>query len=284
MFGYIRPNIPELRVREKLRYDAWYCGLCVRLGREYGLAAKACLSYDCAFLAIILSSLEEESVRSEIAHCPLKPFGKKRPIIKEDSPALHYAAAVSVLFAKYKLDDDIADGKKLRAAAKPPLLPAYNKAKKSFPKVDSIIRKGLEELAEIEARGESDPDIPANAFGGLLAEVLLAYKDFSDATARIIGDLGLNIGRFVYLIDAFDDMEKDKKHGLYNPFLLSGTAGRDAEFLINISINNAVSAYYLLDIGHDDAIAANIITEGLFAALDGCIGRTETLRKDTLKQ
>ena len=100
MFGYIRPNIPELRVREKLRYDAWYCGLCARLGREYGLAARACLSYDCTFLAIMLGSLEEESVSSEIAHCPFKPLGKKKPIIKEASPALGYAAAVCVLLAK----------------------------------------------------------------------------------------------------------------------------------------------------------------------------------------
>lgn len=280
LFGYIRPNIPELRVREKLRYDAWYCGLCARLGREYGLVARACLSYDCTFLAIMLGSLEEESVSSEIAHCPFKPLGKKKPIIKEASPALGYAAAVCVLLAKYKLDDDIADGKKLRAAAKPPLLPAYKKAKKNFPAVDSILKKKLRELAEIEARRESDPDIPANAFGELLAEVLLAYKDFGAETSLILRDLGLNIGRFIYLIDAFDDMEKDKKHGLYNPFLLSGTVGKDAEFLINISINNAVSAYDLLNTKHDNAITANIITEGLFAALDNCIGRTDSLRKD----
>lgn len=82
LFGYIKPNIPELRVREKARYDAWYCGLCRRLGARYGTAARALLSFDCTFLALLAASVSGEDSPEDLLRCPFKPFGKKRAMAR----------------------------------------------------------------------------------------------------------------------------------------------------------------------------------------------------------
>lgn len=127
MFGYIKPNIPELRVREKARYDAWYCGLCRRLGARYGTAARALLSFDCTFLALLAASVSGEDSPEDLLRCPFKPFGKKRAMLGSPSAALDFAADVCIILSEFKLSDDIADGKPLRIAAKLPLLCAFKK-------------------------------------------------------------------------------------------------------------------------------------------------------------
>lgn len=129
LFGYIKPNIPELRVREKARYDAWYCGLCRRLGARYGTAARALLSFDCTFLALLAASVSGEDSPEDLLRCPFKPFGKKRAMLGSPSAALDFAADVCVILSEFKLSDDIADGKPLQIAAKLSLLCAFKKAR-----------------------------------------------------------------------------------------------------------------------------------------------------------
>lgn len=140
MFGYIKPNIPELRVREKARYDAWYCGLCRRLGARYGTAARALLSFDCTFLALLAASVSGEDSPEDLLRCPFKPFGKKRAMLGSPSAALDFAADVCVILSEFKLSDDIADGKPLRIAAKLPLLCAFKKARLRRPEVYAAVK------------------------------------------------------------------------------------------------------------------------------------------------
>ena len=151
MFGYIKPNIPELRVREKARYDAWYCGLCRRLGARYGTAARALLSFDCPFLALLAASVSGEDSPEDLLRCPFKPFGKKRAMLGSPSAALDFAADVCVILSEFKLSDDIADGKPLRIAAKLPLLCAFKKARLRRPEVYAAVKKRMRELASVEA-------------------------------------------------------------------------------------------------------------------------------------
>ena len=196
MFGYIKPNIPELRVREKARYDAWYCGLCRRLGARYGTAARALLSFDCTFLALLAASVSGEDSPEDLLRCPFKPFGKKRAMLGSPSAALDFAADVCVILSEFKLSDDIADGKPLRIAAKLPLLCAFKKARLRRPEVYAAVKKRMRELASVEApyRGSRafprrkaakndsaaelrsqtlrSPDLPANIFGEMLRDVL----------------------------------------------------------------------------------------------------------------
>lgn len=267
MFGYIKPNVPTLRICDKERYDCYYCGLCRCIGKEYGIAARMCLNYDCTFLAIMLASVCDDKLKSEPKHCPFNPLGKKKGMITEYSSAMEFSAAAAVILAFYKLEDNVHDGKPLYKAAELPLIGAYKKASKEYKCLDEVIRLNLDELSAIERRKETSADIPANAFGKLLAQIMeLAASD--ETTRRIFGEIGFHIGRFIYLIDAFEDREKDEKNSLYNPFVLSGSSDEDAIFLMEISVNYAIDALVLLDIKHERAIIDNIITEGLFAAMD----------------
>ncbi len=265
-------------MREKLRYDSWYCGLCYRLGKDYGAAARLCLSFDCTFLALILGSMEVMQPY-EMRHCPFKPLGKKRAVITADSPSMDFAAASCILLAKYKLDDDASDGARLRSLGKLPLHSAIKKAQRRYPLLDETIRSNLRKLAAIEKARIPSPDPPANAFGSLLSE-LLALAPADEGMLPVLSELGFWIGRFIYLIDAWDDRDHDSKHGLYNPFLLSGADRATAEFLLNLSINSAIDAFDLLDIRSDGELASNIIAEGLFAAMDRIMNKIEPLPKE----
>ena len=319
MFGYIKPNIPELRVREKARYDAWYCGLCRRLGARYGTAARALLSFDCTFLALLAASVSGEESPEDLLRCPFKPFGKKRAMLGSPSAALDFAADVCVILSEFKLSDDIADGKPLRIAAKLPLLCAFKKARLRRPEVYAAVKKHMRELASVEApyRGSRafprrkaakndsaaelrsqtlrsqtlrSPDLPANIFGEMLRDVL-ASAPVPQKEIPALKETGFFIGRFIYLCDAWDDRESDKKHSLFNPFNLCGCTRDDAEFIINISINSAISAYNLLrfiinisinsaisaynllSTGRDRAILDNILFQGLFAVSDAVFAK-----------
>ena len=296
MFGYIKPNIPELRVREKSRYDAWYCGLCRRLGARYGTAARALLSFDCTFLALLAASVSGEDPPEDLLHCPFKPFGKKRAMLGSPSAALDFAADVCVILSEFKLSDDIADGKPLRIAAKLPLLRAFKKARLRRPEVYAAVKKSMRELASVEAlyRGSRafprrkaakndsaaelrsqtlrSPDLPANIFGEMLRDVL-ASAPVPQKEIPALKETGFFIGRFIYLCDAWDDRESDKKHSLFNPFNICGCTRDDAEFIINISINSAISAYNLLSTGRDRTILDNILFQGLFAVSDAVFAK-----------
>lgn len=291
LFGYIKPNIPELRVREKARYDAWYCGLCRRLGARYGTAARALLSFDCTFLALLAASVSGEDSPEDLLRCPFKPFGKKRAMLGSPSAALDFAADVCVILSEFKLSDDIADGKPLRIAAKLPLLCAFKKARLHRPEVYAAVKKHMRELASVEApyRGSRafprrkaakndsaaelrSPDLPANIFGEMLRDVL-ASAPVPKKEIPALKETGFFIGRFIYLCDAWDDRESDKKHSLFNPFNICGCTRDDAEFIINISINSAISAYNLLSTGRDRAILDNILFQGLFAVSDAVFAK-----------
>lgn len=293
LFGYITPNIPELRVRDKTRYEAWYCGLCRCLGKRYGLVSRACLSYDCAFLAMLVHSLKRgiitdldesgsctnsgESSANIIdgytplpcsSHaCPFKPFARKRAVIDGESPALDFAAAVCVLLSMYKLRDDVADGKPFRALAELPLSSAFFKAKRDYPSVADSLADNLAKLSAIEKNRTASPDTAADAFGVLLRDVLM-HSPAPSGNAQPLSELGYHMGRYIYLLDAWDDRRSDEKHRLYNPFVLSETKRTGAEFLIYFSINSAISAYNLLEVRYDKELIDNIVTQGCFAAAD----------------
>ncbi|MBR4435363.1 MAG: hypothetical protein IKS90_04620 [Clostridia bacterium] len=270
MYGYIRPNIPELKVREKQRYDAWYCGLCRKIGKRYGFVDRMLLSYDSAFLAMLLSSVTGETSPCEKNKCPVRPFGKKKLMIAVNNAALDYAADVCVLLAKFKLDDDVRDGKKLRAAAKLPFLRAFSKAKKRQGELNSLIGAGIEALSEVEKRSEMSEDAAANVFGDIMRGIMEHSPAANNAERRtVLSELGFFIGRIVYFMDAWDDREEDKKRGTYNPFNLTNATLADADYVVNFSINSAISAYNLLD-GRavDSSITDNVFFEGLFAEWD----------------
>lgn len=224
------------------------------------------------------------------------PSAKSGQWLGSPSAALDFAADVCVILSEFKLSDDIADGKPLRIAAKLPLLCAFKKARLRRPEVYAAVKKRMRELASVEApyRGSRafprrkaakndsaaelrsqtlrSPDLPANIFGEMLRDVL-ASAPVPKKEIPALKETGFFIGRFIYLCDAWDDRESDKKHSLFNPFNICGCTRDDAEFIINISINSAISAYNLLSTGRDRAILDNILFQGLFAVSDAVFAK-----------
>ena len=265
MFGYIRPLECELKVREQAEYRGVYCGLCKSIGRRYGQIERLTLSYDCAFLALTLFAISGDAAFVP-GNCGPRVYRGKRPIAVQ-SPALDYAADVNVLLAWHKAADDAADDKSTKAAlARVALRRAYKKAAKANRKLDYDIGKSMQTLHTLEAEKTATIDEPSNAFGSLLAAVILHAPTLPISERKAAEWMFYNLGKWVYLMDAWDDREKDEESESYNPFLLNKMEQEQATFFLNVARNEAIKAYDLLTLQSPGGVLENIMELGLLHA------------------
>ena len=217
MFGYVRPAYGELRVREHELYRAAYCGLCRSMGKCTGCASQMTLSYDLVFLALVRYALTGDSVKIRAGRCAAHPLKKRPYLVHTDS--LAYSAGASAVLTLGKLRDDTCDERGWRRLTAQVLLPfARHAAKRAdLQDLESVVQGELSVLARLESERCSDIDKVADCFGRLLGEVVSYGLD--GAEARIAYEMGKYTGRFIYIIDAADDMDEDAKRGRYNPFL-----------------------------------------------------------------
>ena len=220
MLGYVKTVPSELRVREHTYYRALYCGLCKRMGKCTGQCSRMTLSYDFVFLAAVRMAITGEAPNMKAERCLLHPF-RKRPTAQA-CHALDYAADASALLSYHKLTDDLSDEhglKKLRAAlARPFLSGAYRKAKRRRPALDNTVAAHLREISRFETgeRPFEGADAIAEQFGQLMVAVFSEGLTGSDA--RIAGTIGRSVGHWIYLIDAADDFDEDRKKDRFNPY------------------------------------------------------------------
>lgn len=214
MFGYVKINKPELKVKELECYRGYYCGLCDVLRKEYGLRGQATLTYDMTFLTILLTGLyEPENVKMKKG-CLVHPVGKHLMIQNEIT---EYAADMNVLFSYLKFMDDWADDKKVISKTAAALLKSgFQKIRKKYPQKTGKILDSMEKLSQCEKRKESMPDVPAGCFGDVVSEIFAYRKDRWEQALR---RMGYFLGKYIYLADAFSDIEDDKKEENYNVFL-----------------------------------------------------------------
>lgn len=213
MFGYIYVNEQELKLRELTVYRSFYCGLCNNLKRRYGRMAQMMLNYDMTFLALLLNGLYEPQTQTEEHRCIPHPVRKHRML---DNDAIGYAADMSVLLSYQKLRDDWEDEKKqTRRAAAAALRSSYRKLCISYPRQAEAVEKNIRLLREAERQGCHDIDQVAGLTGRFLAEIFV-WKD--DIWQEDLRQMGFFMGKFIYLMDAMDDLKKDEKHGSYNLF------------------------------------------------------------------
>ena len=265
MFGYIRPLECELRVREQQEYRGVYCGLCKSIGRRFGQLERLTLSYDCTFLALSLFAIAGGETFSR-GNCGPRIYRGKRPIA-DASPVLDYAADVNVLLAWHKAADDERDEKSAKAtAARLALKRAYKKAAKANPELARELQQHMARLNALEAEKVASTDEPSNAFGDLLASVILRAPMLPESEKTAAQWMFYNIGKWVYLIDAWDDKEKDEQSESYNPFLLTGMEREKAAFLLSITLSEAKKAYDLLTMRAPSGLLDNIMTLGLLHA------------------
>lgn len=281
MFGYVKPDKPELKIKDYETYKAIYCSLCRTLGKEYGLLARFLLTYDAAFYALLKKSVLQ--AKPDCAYkgvCRFNPL-KKCNYIDTDS-YLKDAAALTVIMFYYKVLDNINDGKPLKRLASRLVYPyikiKFNKAVKQYSKYNDIIKVSTDEQARIENEKTDSIDIAAHPTAVSLQKILSdGIKD--ETQKRIVERIGYCLGRWVYLMDAFDDLENDIKAGAYNPFALKYKL--DKSFLtgdnkaieddiiksIRLTANETGLALELLDKNCYKPLIENIIFDGMEAEL-----------------
>lgn len=217
MFGYVLPSRDRLDERERERFRAVYCGLCHTLRERYGFAASLLLNYDFTLLAILLSSGDEESCA--VRRCAVHPCKGCRA--QTSTPALEAAADRTVILSWWQLRDHIADhgfwsGLKYRFASLF-LRGAYRRAGERLPHFDAAVRLHLQALAALEDARCASIDMAAEPFAALMADAAADLTD--EKRRRILGQILYQLGRWIYLIDAADDLKKDTESGNYNPLL-----------------------------------------------------------------
>ncbi|MCL2589196.1 MAG: DUF5685 family protein [Oscillospiraceae bacterium] len=267
MFGYVIPIQGELKVKEFDQFKAAYCGLCHSLKAHYGFGARFVLNFDFTFLAILLSHGDREVSYSK-KRCVARPFQKRRCC--EGGESFRQAAGYSLILTHWKLQDAVADsgfvtGIPYRLVAGF-LSRAYRKAARDFPEFDAHCRDQLEALRILERENSGDLDRVADTFAAILPHAADCVED--EAERRIFAELLYHTGRWIYLIDAFDDLEKDKQSGNYNPLAVRFEQPDEVQVTITHSANLIATAYNLLPTGKWSGILENIIYLGFPAVTE----------------
>ena len=277
MFGYVRAEKSELKIREYEIYKAVYCSLCRKLGKSYGLIARMTLSYDFTFLALLNMSLENSCPKFERRRCAFNPF--KKCNYCTDDRALDMPAAAAMIMLYYKLLDDISDTRGFKRLGYRLLRPMFSHARKKaagmYPDIETAVSRYISKQNAIEADGCSQIDRAADPTAEAMAEIF-AQCSSDNTQKRVLQRLGYCIGRYVYLLDAACDLEDDIKNGSYN-VLKYGFDGKSdvkaysrsrVEAQLYFCINEAARAFELIDIKKYKPILGNVIYLGLEATFD----------------
>lgn len=274
MFGYIQPFKPDLRVKEYEAYKGVYCALCKRLGKDYGIPARLILSFDCTFYAMMLMSVKNECPGFEKGRCTFNPL-KKCTYCSGGADALEEAAALSVVTFYYKLLDDVNDSSFFKACAKRllKLLAGHwrKKALKKYGDLDQIVGEMLESQFQAEKDSACSIDRAAEPTAVMMAK-LMERMAREEKEKKVFSYFGYYLGKWVYLIDAADDMEKDKKHGSFNPFLRelerNPALTKEEESIycnqvLNLNVSMALPAFRLITLHIFREIIENTVELGV---------------------
>ena len=212
MFGYIAINKAEMKFKDYDQYHSYYCGLCKCLKENYGRRGQMTLTYDMTFLIVLLTGLYEPETDVETVSCIAHPFEKHttRTNLYTD-----YAAAMNLIFSYYKCKDDWDDEHKRKSYMAAKMLKSkVTDISRKYPDKIAHISSDLQKLSYYEKLGETDLDKRAGFFGGIMAEIFAYRKDEWELSLRRIGFF---LGKFIYLMDAYEDVEEDIKSQCYNP-------------------------------------------------------------------
>ena len=259
MFGFVAASGRELNKTQRKRYSAVYCGICRNLRSGCSELARLGLSYDMAFLALLLMSLyEPEEVGGNHA-CALHPF---RPWL--DNEYVRYAADMNVALGYYKAIDDLRDeGRPSAKWAADVFGKSLERIRRDWPRQCAAIEDCITRLSQLEAENCSNPDEPAGCFGQLMGELLIYREDLWSDNLR---QMGMALGRFIYLADAATDYREDKKKQRYNPFIAMGMEEDwDAwEDYLVLAMGRCTDQYQRLPLVQDKGLLDNILYSGIW--------------------
>lgn len=262
MFGYVIVNKPEMKFKEFDVYHSYYCGLCKTLKDKYGMKAQVSLNFDLTFLGILLSGLYEPETKLTNERCIMHPLGKHLTRYNE---CLDYAAKMTIVLTYFKCEDDWLDERKIsRQAYKKLIKREYDKIKLEYPQKISKIENCLHQINSYEKQELHNLDEISRYFGEVMAEIC-AYKD--DEWHDELYDLGFYLGKFIYFIDAYEDIESDLKKGTYNPFkelYQTDEYEQRCKEILELMISEAALSFERMPIIENSEIIRNILYSGVW--------------------
>lgn len=265
MFGHVTIHKPELKVRDYERYRSYYCGLCRTLGKRYGITGKLLLSYDMTFLAILFSGLYELEGSGKRMICLLHPTRRQTGLC---NPATEYAADMTMLLTYHKLLDDWEDDRRLTALFTSRwFLRRYRRVRAEYPRQCAAVEDGMHSLSQAERRGETSADVVSGLFGSILSEIFVWHEDEWSDTLR---EIGFYLGKYIYLADAYVDMEEDRKNRSYNPLWTWYQSRTEEEFhhfceqQFNLIMSVCARAFERLPILQEAELLRNILYAGVW--------------------
>lgn len=266
MFGYVQIRKPELKIKDYEVYKGFYCGLCDVLKQKYGFMGQITLTYDMTFLVILLSSVYEVPINVHEGRCITHPIGKKKFITNEIT---EFAANMNIILSYYHFEDDYKDEGSGKARIGTWLYKnKKNRAAGIYERKEQNISHELNELAKKESQENTDVFELADCFGNLMKELFIYREDlFTD----ILSQLAFHLGRFIYIMDAYDDLEEDIKNGSFNP-LKSWCKREDyhehVEGILHNEMAEATVAYRKLPCIQYADILGNILYAGVWNRFD----------------
>lgn len=284
MFGYININQKELSEESKKIYQAYYCGLCQKLKTNCGTKGQMLLSYDLTFLIVLLTGLYElENTETEFT-CPLHPTKKRTAYINEST---EYAADMNLILAYQNLLDDWKDEKSYTKKAFVKILDKdYTRIVSKYPRQVRALEEFMRKTAEAEKNKETNLDLVAGLTGEMLGEIMCWREDEWQEEMRT---LGFYMGKFIYLMDAYEDYEADQKKNCYNP-LVYMEKENDQEFdtfcklLLTSMMSECAKSFERLPILLHADILRNILYSGVWSRYEYLQLRKKKLEEKKTKR
>ena len=271
MFGYVVMNKPEIKFKDFDMYRSFYCGLCRELKERYGLSGQITLTYDMTFVILLLSGLYEPPTKKGLTRCIVHPV-RRQPVRK--NAITEYAADMNIFLTYYKCRDDWNDERSIPGLAFGKLLERKEKkSEKLWSKKVQTIVSCLDELSELEKENATDIDRVSGCFGRIMAEIFAYREDVWEPTLR---RMGFYFGKFIYLLDAYDDVEEDVKKENYNPFskdyIIKGFDDRVKSMLMMMMAETCREFEKLPIIKYTD-ILRNILYSGVWCRFENVSGK-----------
>lgn len=281
MFGYVTPDKPNMYIKDYTMYKAFYCGICKKTGKMYGQLMRFTTNYDITFINILLHNILEQKVEIINQTCILNPIKKKSIVVSNH--LTEQVINLNVLLADFKLDDDIIDNNKLsKKFFKFLIRRKVKRARQKLPEIYERIRKARIEQNNIENDNNKSIDKAAHPFASMIRDIfkLMAKERYTED----IGSLAYQLGRFIYIVDAIDDIDKDILNKDYNPVKLYypdiyskedlfDKHSEDVDFILNSTYNEIRRCYSNTDFKLCEGVVTNILWYGLKSTINKIMGR-----------
>lgn len=262
MFGYVTINKPELKIREYDRYRSYYCGLCKVLKDRYGRIGQVTLTYDMTFLVILLTGLYELPGTEEIHRCIARPYEKHRMRVTE---ATGYAADMNILLTYHNCMDDWFDDKSLvKLSTAKALEKKYHSLEEKYPRQTKSMLSYMEKVRKGEAENSQDLDLLSGCTGDLLGDLFVWKQDAWEPTLR---QMGFYLGKFIYLMDAWEDLRTDQKKKHYNPWASMAEQpdfSEKSQKILTMMMAECAKSFEKLPILQEAEILRNILYSGVW--------------------